>query len=73
MIEHPCKTCGGRGRVRKPTSVEVQIPPGIDSDQRLRLKGEGEIAEAGGRAGDLYVHVHVKQHPYFGEKPNTWF
>jgi molecular chaperone DnaJ len=45
--------------------VNVKIPAGIDSDQRLRLRGEGEIAEPGGRAGDLYVIVRVKEHALF--------
>lgn len=64
-IEEHCGSCRGRGRMKKPASVEVKIPAGIDSDQRLRLRGEGEAAEPGGRAGDLYVHVRVKEHPLF--------
>jgi molecular chaperone DnaJ len=65
VITHHCTKCQGRGRVKSPASVEVKIPAGIDSDQRMRLRGEGEAAEAGGRPGDLYVHVRVKDHPLF--------
>lgn len=65
IIEEHCNTCRGKGHVKKPASVEVKIPAGIDSEQRLRLRGEGEVAEVGGRAGDLYVHVRVKEHPLF--------
>ncbi len=65
IVEENCKTCRGRGRVKRPASVEVKIPAGIDSEQRLRLRGEGEAAEVGGRSGDLYVHVRVKDHPLF--------
>lgn len=64
-VEDPCPSCRGRGRVKSPASVQVKIPAGIDSDQRLRLRGEGEAAEPGGRAGDLYVHVRVKEHALF--------
>lgn len=65
IIEDRCSDCGGSGRRKKPVQVAVKIPAGIDSDQRLRLRGEGEIGEPGGRAGDLYVIVRVKEHPLF--------
>lgn len=65
IIEERCKACRGKGKVKKPHSVLVNIPAGIDSDQRLRLRGEGEAAEIGGRVGDLYVLVKVKEHPLF--------
>ena len=65
IIEDRCKTCRGKGKIKKPHSVLVNIPAGIDSDQRLRLRGEGEAAEVGGRVGDLYVLVKVKEHPIF--------
>ncbi len=65
IITDHCRPCRGRGRVKSPATVEVKIPAGIDSDQRMRLRGEGEAAEPGGRAGDLYVHVRVKDHPLF--------
>lgn len=65
IIEERCKTCRGRGKNKKPHSVVVNIPAGIDHDQRLRLRGEGESAETGGRTGDLYVLIRVKEHPLF--------
>jgi molecular chaperone DnaJ len=65
IIEDRCADCAGSGRKKRPVTVNVKIPAGIDSDQRLRLRGEGEVGEAGGRAGDLYVIVRVKDHPLF--------
>ncbi len=65
VVEQKCDKCKGRGRTRTPANVEVKIPAGIDSDQRLRLRGEGEAAEPGGRPGDLYVHVRVEEHALF--------
>jgi molecular chaperone DnaJ len=65
VIEERCETCRGRGKTRKPHAVNVKIPAGVDSEQRLRLKGEGEIAEPGGRPGDLFVHLRVKEHSLF--------
>jgi molecular chaperone DnaJ len=65
VIEEFCGTCRGKGRVKTPASVQVKIPAGIDSEQRLRLRGEGEASVPGGRPGDLYVHVRVSDHPLF--------
>lgn len=65
VVEEKCKDCRGAGKTRRPAKVPVKIPAGIDSEQRLRLRGEGEIAEPGGVAGDLYVVIRVKEHPLF--------
>jgi len=65
VVEEKCESCRGRGKNKKATNVQVKIPAGIDNEQRLRLRGEGEISEPGGRPGDLYVVVFVKDHPLF--------
>ena len=64
-IETPCTACGGAGRVLEERRFEVEIPAGIHDGQRIRLSGEGHAGVPGGRAGDLYVHVHVKPDPRF--------
>ena len=64
-IRDPCPKCHGRGRVRKTKTLSVSIPAGVGSGDRIRLAGEGEAGEQGGPAGDLYVQVHVKEHPIF--------
>ena len=65
MIQTPCDTCHGQGRVRRSKSVNVKIPPGVDNGDRIRLAGEGEAGRNGGPAGDLYVEIHVHEHPIF--------
>ncbi|RMG39254.1 MAG: molecular chaperone DnaJ [Candidatus Dadabacteria bacterium] len=65
VIETPCKDCGGSGLKSVASKLNVKIPPGIDNGQRLKLRGEGESGQRGGPAGDLYVHVRVKEHPIF--------
>jgi len=65
IIEERCKSCKGKGKVKKPHSVLVNIPAGIDSEQRLRLRGEGESSGPSGLVGDLYVLIRVKEHPLF--------
>jgi molecular chaperone DnaJ len=59
VVETPCPECDGAGRQTEERELEVQIPPGIHDGQRIRLGGEGHAGTLGGRAGDLYVLVHV--------------
>lgn len=65
IISDPCGSCHGQGRVRDNKTISVKIPPGVDTGDRVRLTGEGEAGEKGGPAGDLYVHVIVRDHPIF--------
>jgi len=65
IITKPCSICKGRGRVKKTRKIDVKIPAGIENDMRLRLVGEGEVAEHAGEKGDLYVIVKVQSHKFF--------
>jgi len=65
IIEDPCKTCQGTGKVKKRKSINVKILAGVDSGHRLRLAGLGEPGENGGPAGDLFIVIYVKKHPLF--------
>jgi molecular chaperone DnaJ len=65
LITKPCQTCRGTGRTTRDRKITVKIPAGIATGQRLRLYGEGEHGGAGGPTGDLYVVVHVQEHPFF--------
>ena len=64
-IAKPCPTCRGAGRISRDRKLTVKIPAGIATGQQLRLNGEGEHGTAGGPTGDLYVVVHVQEHPFF--------
>jgi molecular chaperone DnaJ len=65
IIRDPCVACGGHGRVRDSKTHQVKIPAGVDTGDRIRLSGEGEAGDNGGAPGDLYVSIHVKEHPIF--------
>ncbi len=65
LPQDSCKKCGGEGLKRKKKEIEVSIPAGVEDGMRLRVSGEGEVGSPGGRSGDLYVQVHVKDHDYF--------
>ena len=64
-ISKPCTTCRGEGRIARERKLTVKIPAGIATGQQLRLMSEGEHGTAGGPSGDLYVVVHVQEHPFF--------
>jgi molecular chaperone DnaJ len=64
-ISDPCKSCAGGGQVRRTRTLSVKIPPGIDTGDRIRLSGEGELGQNGGPPGDLYVVVELEPHEIF--------
>ena len=70
IIRKPCGQCQGNGRVSRRYRVKLKIPAGIESGQAFRLPGKGDQATQGGKAGDLYVVVHVRDHPVFRRKDN---
>ena len=72
-IRTPCKTCGGEGRVRKTETIEVRIPPGLASGARLRVPGKGNSGTMGAPAGDLYLRVEVRPHPFFERRDNDLY
>ena len=65
IIPNPCKSCHGAGVVREVEKIEISIPAGIDTGQRLRVGGKGEAGQPGAPAGDLYVAMRVKGHEFF--------
>ena len=65
VITKPCQVCQGRGKTSRERKLTVKIPAGIDTGQRLRISGEGEFGGQGASPGDLYVVVHVNEHPFF--------
>jgi len=65
IIEDPCPTCHGRGTEQITRKIELRIPKGIDEGAHLRLAGQGEHPQGASQGGDLYVVVHMKEHPVF--------
>ena len=71
IIKEPCENCRGKGTVRKQPKIRVRIPAGIDNDQTVVLRGEGDPGEKGGPNGDLYITVRIKRHSIFTRKGNN--
>ena len=65
VIKEPCDNCKGKGTVRKQAKIKVKIPAGIDDNQTVVLRGEGEPGEKGGPKGDLYITVRVRRSNVF--------
>ena len=65
IIRNPCSQCRGQGYQQVQRKLKVNIPAGVDDGTRVRLGSEGQPGGNGGPAGDLYVFLKVKEHPFF--------
>jgi molecular chaperone DnaJ len=65
VIKNPCGTCRGDRVIQAPAKLSVSVPAGVNTGQRLKLKGEGDMGLKGGTSGDLYVVMQLAQHPIF--------
>ncbi len=72
IIVDPCNVCRGTGVELRNASVSVDIPAGIESGQKLKVAGQGEVGPSGKR-GDLYLNIIVKPHPHFQRRGNDIF
>ncbi len=71
--EKPCKQCSGQGVERREQTIEIMIPPGVSEGEMLKVASEGEAAPHGGRAGDLFVRIHVHADSYFERSGHDLF
>jgi len=65
VIENPCTSCAGSGRVTRERMLSVNIPAGVEDGTRIRLAGEGEAGVRGGPPGDLYIFLSLAPHDFF--------
>src|SRR3954467_13887829 len=72
VIESPCPTCAGEGRLGEMKRYRVNIPAGVREGSRIRLAGKGEAGLRGGPAGDLYVVTHVNESSVFKPKGDNF-
>jgi molecular chaperone DnaJ len=73
VITDPCSKCKGEGRVLRQRTVDAKIPAGVEDGTRIRYSGLGEAGVFGGPPGDLYVVLHVKEHPFFEREGNDLY
>src|SRR5258708_21940184 len=73
IISNPCDTCYGHGQVRQEKRLPVKVPAGVDTGDRIRLNGEGEVGRNGGPARALYVGIRAREPATFepqGSRPS---
>ena len=71
IIKEPCENCHGKGTIRKTPKVKIKIPAGINDNQTVVLRGEGNPGIKGGPAGDLYITVRVKRSAIYRREGNN--
>jgi molecular chaperone DnaJ len=64
VITRPCRECAGDGRVRARQTINIKIPAGVETGNRIQMSGRGEVGPGGGPAGDLYVEIVERPHEY---------
>lgn len=73
IVKTPCAACRGSGRTSSRKKLEVQIPAGINDDQSIALRGQGDAGTNGGPAGDAIVIVTVQPDAMFERDGyNVW-
>jgi len=60
-----CPVCKGTGRIGAEREIKLDVLPGVEDGQLIKVSGAGEAGERGTAAGDLYVRIKVKPHPTF--------
>ena len=68
--ERPCAVCNGSGVRQEASAFAIDIPVGAGDGTRLRLTGKGEADTRGGPPGDLYIVLHLRDHPVFRRQGN---
>ena len=61
VIDKPCGKCSGGGIKDNRRKINVEIPPGVEDGQHLRLSGQGDTGPRGGAKGDLFVVISVNE------------
>ena len=69
--ESPCEHCRGEGVRKQEEEILVSVPAGVENGEMIRMPARGEAVPGGGRAGDLYVKLHVKNDRNFTRDGNN--
>ncbi len=71
--EKPCNVCRGDGRTKGKETIEINIPAGIDANQVIKIEGRGEAGKKGGKPGNLFARIFIKNHPVFERRGDDLF
>ncbi len=73
IIKESCPTCHGKGYTQKLSTIEIEIPGGVESDQVLTVRGGGEAGRNGGPNGDLHIILYVQPHKTLKRKGSNLY
>ncbi|MCI1290667.1 MAG: molecular chaperone DnaJ [Lactobacillus sp.] len=73
IIQHPCKTCQGKGLVNKKVALDATIPAGVDNGTQVTLQGKGDAGKNGGPYGNLYLEIRVRPSDVFKRRGTTLY
>jgi molecular chaperone DnaJ len=65
IIADPCRSCGGEGRVKGTSKVNVKVPPGVSSGNYMTIANMGNAGPMGSQPGDLIVVFEELDHEHF--------
>lgn len=64
VVTAKCTTCKGEGRKYDATTIEIEIPAGVEEGMQLSMRGQGNAGLNGGPAGDLLINIEEKPHDH---------
>ncbi len=70
IVTERCHDCRGEGRVRTRRKIQVDVPPGVSSQNFITMRGEGNVGPGGGPRGDIVVQLEVEEDPRFTRDGN---
>jgi len=68
IITDSCRSCGGKGSIKRSRVIHANIPAGIDNGQMITFQNEGNCGKNGGMNGNLILIVNVRPHALFKRK-----
>ena len=73
IVNNPCRSCGGRGLIRRKATINVHIPAGVEEGMQITVRGEGHGAKNGGINGDLLIVIEELPHSQLKRNGNNLF
>ncbi|HCC60017.1 MAG: molecular chaperone DnaJ [Candidatus Staskawiczbacteria bacterium RIFOXYC1_FULL_37_43] len=71
--EKPCNVCRGEGRIKAEDKIEIHIPAGVDTNQVIKIEGKGDAGKKGGKPGNLFARILVKNNTNFERRGDDLF
>ena len=65
IVTEPCPRCRGTGKEKHQRTVAVKVPAGVNDNNQIRIRGEGDAGARGGPNGDLFVNLSIQPHEFF--------